>query len=292
MAKNSAPQKIFSSPLQFFKDVLYLITGSILTATAINGILIPQQFATGGLNGIALITYNHFPIIDMGTLYLLLNVPLFILAWMSVGRRFFFYSVIGTLSLSAALMFVNIPISLDDKILNALLAGIIIGVGAGISLKSVGSLGGMDLLSVILLKRFSISIGTTILVTNALILTLVAFSYSLDAVIYTLIVIYVASKLINIVLTGLSQRKSVLIISPEYKEIESTILHKLNRGVTVINGIGAYTGKEEHILYSVVTIMELGQLKKIIQNIDPDAFVVISNTMEVMNYRIGNQPHW
>ena len=292
MAKKSAPQKIFSSPLQFVKDVLYLIIGSILTATAINGILLPQQFATGGLSGIALLTYNQFPVMNMGIIYLLFNAPLFILSWMSVGRRFFFYSIIGTLSLTTALMFINIPIALNDKILNALLAGIILGLGTGISLKSVGSLGGLDLLSVILLKRFSINIGTTILTTNAFILILVAFSYSLDAVIYTLIVLYVSSKLVSIVLTGLSQRKSVLIISPEYKEIESAILHKLNRGVTVINGIGAYTGKKEHILYSVVTIMELGQLKKIVQNIDPDAFVVISNTLEVMNYRIGNQPHW
>lgn len=240
----------------------------------------------------ALIIYNQFPVMEIGKIYILLNIPLFILAWMSVGRRFFVYSLFGTLSLTLALMYVNVSLVLDDKMLNALLAGILIGLGAGVSLRSVGSLGGGDLLSVILLKRFSISIGTTFLATNTLILLLVAFSFSLEAVIYTLIVFFVSSKLVDIVLTGFSQRKAVLIISPHYKEIEGVILHKLKRGVTVINGTGAYTGKEEKILYTVVTIMELGQLKKLIQNIDQDAFVVISNTMEVMNYRIGNQPHW
>lgn len=292
MAKKTHPQRVFTSWQQLFLDLLYLIGGSILTAIAVNGILIPQHFATGGLSGLALIIYNQFPVMEIGKIYILLNIPLFILAWMSVGRRFFVYSLFGTLSLTLALMYVNVSLVLDDKMLNALLAGILIGLGAGVSLRSVGSLGGGDLLSVILLKRFSISIGTTFLATNTLILLLVAFSFSLEAVIYTLIVFFVSSKLVDIVLTGFSQRKAVLIISPHYKEIEGVILHKLKRGVTVINGTGAYTGKEEKILYTVVTIMELGQLKKLIQNIDQDAFVVISNTMEVMNYRIGNQPHW
>jgi uncharacterized membrane-anchored protein YitT (DUF2179 family) len=111
-------------------------------------------------------------------------------------------------------------------------------------------------------------------------------------VLYTLIVIYVSTKVATIVITGFSQRKAVIIISPEWQRIYGEILKDIRRGVTIIKGEGGYTGREEHILYTVVTIREVGSLKRLIQGIDPDAFVVISPTQEVMNYRIGNQPHW
>jgi uncharacterized membrane-anchored protein YitT (DUF2179 family) len=95
-----------------------------------------------------------------------------------------------------------------------------------------------------------------------------------------------------VVVTGLSQRKAVFIISPECRQISKEILKDIRRGVTVLDGKGGYSGRPEQILYTVVTLTELGDLKRLIANIDPDAFVVISDTLEVINYRIGNQPHW
>jgi len=292
MQQKHRPQRIFTSWKQLAWDILLLTLGSILCAVSINSVAIPQKFATGGITGLALILHKQMPWANTGWLYIGINIPLFLMAWMTVGRRFFFYSLLGTGIFTVTLFFVQVPIPLDDKILNALLAGIILGAGTGISLKSSGSLGGMDLLSVMLLKRYSVGLGNTILTANALVLLLVTFFYTLDAVLYTLIVLYVSSHIANLVITGLSQRKSVIIISSKWEEIAEIILHKIHRGATILQGEGGYTGTPERIIYTVVTLGEIGQLKARIRKVDPDAFVVVSSTIEVMNYRIGNQPHW
>jgi uncharacterized membrane-anchored protein YitT (DUF2179 family) len=98
--------------------------------------------------------------------------------------------------------------------------------------------------------------------------------------------------MLNLVVTGLNQRKAVYIISPQWKEISQEIMKELQRGVTILKGEGAYTGRDQHVLYTVITFRELSRLKGLIRRMDPDAFVVVSETLEVMGHRIGNQPHW
>ncbi|MEW6427129.1 MAG: YitT family protein [Thermodesulfobacteriota bacterium] len=291
--QSSPPQKIYLSPGQLALDLALIATGSVLCAVAINGILLPNRFVTGGITGLALLIHDRVPSLGVGSLYALINIPLFALAWMAVGRRFFFYSILGALALSAAVAYVHVPLPpVEDKLLSALLAGILGGGGTGIVLRSSGSQGGIDILSIMLLRRFSISIGNTILAVNAVVLLFTALTYSLDAVLYTLIVLYVAAKMVNLVVTGLSQRKAVIIISNRWQEISREILKDIRRGVTIIEGQGGYSGARENILYTVITFREIGQLKRLVQNLDPQAFVVISDTLEVVNYRIGNQPHW
>lgn len=291
-AMKQKSQALFISPRQLVADIMLITGGCVLCAIAINGILVPQHFVTGGITGIALIVQQFIPQLGLGVVYALLNIPLFALAWMAVGRRFFFYSLVGVLTLSLAIATIHFPIDLADPMLSALLAGLILGAGAGLTLRSSGSQGGIDILSVMLLKRFSISIGTTILTVNCIVLLLVSFYYSIEALLYTLIVLFVSAKMVNLVITGLSQRKSVFIISGQWRAISAEILKDIRRGVTIIKGQGGYSGVEEHILYSVIPISEIGQLKRLVNTLDPDAFVVISDTMEVINYRIGNQPHW
>jgi uncharacterized membrane-anchored protein YitT (DUF2179 family) len=266
--------------------------GSVLVAVAINGILVPNQFVSGGFTGVSLVIHYLFPSFPLALLYLLLNVPVFVLGWRFVGRRFFFYSILGMVIFSAAIAWIHVPVPIHDKILSALLAGIITGIGAGIVLRSSGSSGGTDILSVILVNRFSIRIGNTILAFNVIVLTAASLLFSLDAALYTLIYIYVYSQIINIVLTGLSQRKAIFIISPKWQEISREILDKVGRGVTFIRGQGGYSGQDEQILYTVVSLRELHRIKDIIRQMDPNAFVVVHNTLEVMGHRIGNQPHW
>lgn len=289
--KSNLPKKIFNTPKQVATDIVQLALGAVLCAIAVNGILVPKEFATGGLTGISILIHSLYPL-NLGAIFFLGNIPLFLLAWMTVGRRFFFYSLLGTIFISLAIAFISVEIELEDKMLSALLAGIIAGAGVGISLKSSGSQGGIDILSVFLLKRFSIGIGTTILAANILVLSLVGYFYSLESVLYTLVVIFVSSRMIDLVVTGMSQRKSVLIISPQWQQISEEILKDIRRGVTIMKGEGGYSRQEEHILYTVVTLREISKLKRLINDIDDDAFVVFSDTLEVMNYRIGNQPHW
>lgn len=269
-----------------------LILGSLLCALAINGILIPHRFVSGGVTGLALVVHYLFPFLSVALIYFLANVPLFIAGWFFISRRFFVYSTIGMLLFAVAVAWVDIDVPVQDKLLAAILAGLIQGAGSGIILKSVGSAGGTDILSVILLQRFSIRLGTTVLGFNVLVLSVAALLFSLEDALYTLIYLYVSTQIVDLVVTGLSQRKAVFIISPQWEKISTRILSEIHRGVTILRGQGAYSAREQQILYTVVTFQEVATLKQIVRKEDPNAFVVVSETTEVMGHRIGNQPHW
>ena len=269
-----------------------IAVGSALCAMAINGILVPRQFLSGGFTGLALIIHYLAPALPLGGIYLVLNIPNFAFGWKFVGARFFLYSVAGMFIFSAALQAVHVSLPVYDQLLSALLAGIIIGVGSGIILKSLGSAGGSDILSVVLLKIFSIRLGTTILAFNGIILVASALLFSLEKALYTLIYLYITSSMVNLVVTGLSQRKAVYIISPRWREISQRIMEEIQRGVTIIRGQGGFSGQEQQILYTVITFRELARLKQLVRREDPEAFVVVSETLEVMGQRVGNQPHW
>ena len=156
----------------------------------------------------------------------------------------------------------------------------------------MGSAGGLDILSVIVFQRFSVRLGSTSLAFNSLVLVTAAVLLSLERTLYTLVYIYVNSYMVNLVVTGLSQRKAVFIISQPWQEISREILEKLDRGLTVIKGQGGYSGQQEQILYTVITFRELPRLKGTIRRLDPNAFVVVTETLEVIGQRIGNQPYW
>ncbi len=266
--------------------------GNVLIAIAVNGIVIPHEFLSGGVTGTALLLHYLFPFLPVASLYLVLNIPLFAFGWAFVGRRFFIYSIVGMLSLTATLEWVHLRIVLDDRILAALFAGVLTGIGGGLTLRSHGSAGGLDILSVILLKRFSISIGKTFLSINAVILVVTTFLFSLETALYSFIYIYITTRMMELVITGISKRKAVLIISDQWAKISEEILYRMERGVTQLHGQGGYSGKEQRILYAVVSMRELHRIKRIVQIIDARAFLVVQDTLEVMGYRIGNQPHW
>lgn len=290
--KKISSSAALASAKQVFWNLFLIACGSLMSAVAVNGILIPQQFFGAGFTGVAIIIHYLFSPLPMGVLYLLLNIPVFVLGWVYVGRRFFYYSIAGMLFFSAALQWIHLLVPVQDRILSAILAGIIMGVGAGITLRSLGSGGGLDILSVILLKRFSVRLGTTMLAMNSLVLLAGGILFSLESALYTLIFIFVSSYIINLVVMGLSQRKSVMIISPEWENILREIVDKVHRGVTMIEGKGGYSGREIQILYTVTTFRELPRLKRLVRAIDPNVFMVVSDTLEVMGIRIGNQPRW
>jgi uncharacterized membrane-anchored protein YitT (DUF2179 family) len=273
-------------------NLLLITSGSLICALAINGVLIPHGFLSGGFVGAALIIHYLVPILPVAGLYFLLNIPVYFLGWKYIGRRFFMYSVAGTIIFSLAVLWEPFIIPIHDKMLAAIFAGIMSGAGGGIILRSFGSAGGMDILSVILFKRFSIRLGSSILVLNSLILCIGAYYFSLEEALYTLIFLFVATQVLNVVIYGLSQRKSVHIISSQWEKINKMVIDRIHRGVTFIGGRGGYTGQDIQIVFTVISLQELPRLKKLINEIDPQAFVVVSDTLEVMGKGIGNQPHW
>ena len=274
------------------RNLAQLVLGSFLCGIAINGILIPHRFVSGGVTGLALVIHYLLPLLPVAVIYLVANVPLFVAGWFFISRRFFLYSVVGMVLFTAAVAWVHVDVPIRDKLLAALLAGLIQGAGSGIILRSMGSAGGTDILSVILLQRFSIRLGTTVLAFNAFVLSSAVVLFTLEDALYTLIFLYVSTTVVDVVVSGLSQRKSVFIISPRWAAISPRILSELKRGVTILRGQGAYSEREQQVLYTVVSFREVAQLKRIVRGEDPDAFVVVSDTTEVMGHRIGNQPHW
>lgn len=288
----TSPPLILRQAGQITWNLLLIATGSALCALALNGILLPHQFASPGVTGVALLIHYRLPQLPVSALYLGLNVPLFALGWFHLGRRFFLYSLAGAVFFTVAVATVGVPIQVEDKILAALLAGVLTGTGSGIILRSFGSAGGTDILAVMLFQRFSIRLGTTSLVFNLGVLLAALLLFDLQTVLYTMVFIYVSSQMVNLVVTGLSQRKAVTIVSRRWQEIERVILEELRRGVTVMDGTGGYTGEPEKILYTVITFRELARLKSLVRHLDPGAFVVVTETLEVIGQRIGNQPHW
>ncbi len=277
---------------QVFWNLFLISLGSVICAIAVNGILIPHGFLSGGFVGMTLIIHYSVPILPVSLMYFILNIPVYCLGWMYIGKRFFFYSVAGTIIFSLSVAWMHLTIPVHDKILAAIFAGLISGAGGGIILRSLGSAGGMDILSIILLKRFSIRLGSSILALNGLILTLAACIFSVEDTLYTLIFLFVSTQVLNVVVYGLSQRKAVYIISQHWESIYHQIMEKVQRGVTIIGGRGGYTGREVQMLFTVISHQELPRLKKLINDIDGQAFVVVSDTLETMGKGIGNQPHW
>ena len=289
-------QKLRRNKIETARTVLWnlflIISGSLICAQSINGILIPHGFLSGGFVGTTLIIHYLLPFLPVAGIFFVINIPVFFLGWKYIGRRFFFYSVDGVTIFSLVVLWKPLIIPVHDKMLAAIFAGILSGAGGGIILKSMGSAGGMDILSIILFKRFSIRLGTNILVLNSLILSFTAYFFSLEKALYTLIFLFVSPQVLNLVIYGLSQRKAVHIISPQWELIHKGILEKIQRGVTIINSQGGYTGQNIQMVFTVISHQELPRLKKLIDDVDPQAFVVVSDTLEVMGRGIGNQPQW
>jgi uncharacterized membrane-anchored protein YitT (DUF2179 family) len=292
--KSKMSSKNFSTKqtLTVLWNLLLIFAGSVLCAVGIKGILVPKQFLAGGVTGLALLVHYVFASLPLGFIYFLLNIPLFAIGWMFVGKRFFWYSLAGMIIFSAVIFWPYPVFPVEDMILNALTAGIITGLGSGMILRSLGSAGGLDIFSIILFKRFSIRPGTTVMAFHAVMLLVALFRLPTELVLYTLIYFFINAYVVNLVVIGLSQRKAIMIISPRWKEISQQIMEKLQRGVTIVQGSGGYSGQPLHILYSVITLTELSRFKEMIRKIDPGAFVVVSETLEVMGKGIGNQPHW
>ena len=289
-SKDTGISNWFGPTRRILINLLLLTVGSAIYSIGLNGILIPHGFLSGGLVGVTLTFLYLFPFLSFGLLYALLNVPLFWLSWRNISRKFTIYTAFGIIvfSLMAELLKVQ-AFPIENPILAAILAGIVCGFGSGLILRSAGSAGGMDILMVYLNKKFELRPGMTSTVMNAIILLAGAFLFSLEMALYTLIFVFTQGKVIDAVITGFNQRKSIIIISEKSQEIAQGILNELQRGVTFLEGTGGYTGVRKRVIFSIVTLPELARLKEMIFDLDPQAFIVVNDTLEVLGIRHGQR---
>ena len=263
---------------------LGITLGTMVMASGTALFLLPNELSTGGFSGIATIIYYLFNI-PLGRTIIVLNMPLFIIAYFKISKGLFFKSIYGTISLSTFIDLFNKHIAItNDKFLACIYGGILVGIGSAIILKFNASTGGSDLLSyVIRTYKPKYRSSNLILIIDVVIIAFnVLFFKKIEVGLYSAIAIYLMSKMIDIIFEGTNFTKLMFIISPKYKEISKAISNNINRGSTGIYSKGMYTNEEKMMLLCVGSRTEAYRMQDIARKIDESAFVIIINAREVL----------
>ena len=263
-------------------NLLLISAGSLVYGIGLKSIAIPHGFITGGISGLSLLFYYISRLLSPGLWYLIVNIPIFLAGWVHISRRFFFYSMYGVAVLSLTIDLIGFALPIKEPILAVLAGGVLMGAGSGIILHSLGSGGGLDIIGIILNQKYSLRLGTFYFAFNVV---LFAFSFGVldaDLVLYSLFMSFISSQTLDYVLTISNQRKMVFIISDLNDRIAKEIHTRLTRGVTFLNGSGAYTGKTKKIILTVVHNYQMKRLEELALSIDPDAFIITENTFNVL----------
>ena len=264
-------------------QLLQIIVGTALVAMSTSLFLLPNQLSSGGFSGIATIVYYLLKI-PLGTTVLVLNIPLFIMSLIKNGKHFFLNAVTGTVGLSVFLnIFEKIKPITTDRFLACIYGGIIAGIGTAIILKANASTGGTDLLTqIIKAYKPNIKISNLLVVLDTIIVTMnVIFFKELEIGLYSAITIYVMGKMLDIFFEGIDFAKMIYIISPQNEEIAKQIGERIRRGSTSLYGKGMYKKMDKEVLLCVASRGEVREIRKIVKEIDKNAFVVITNAREV-----------
>ncbi len=272
-------------------DYVYVVIGGFLFAVGLNLFIVPLDLYSGGVIGMAqiirtvLAQYAHmdFGQLDIaGIINFLMNVPLFILAYRSISRKFFLKTLLCVLTQTVAFTIVMIPSTpiLDDVLAACLIGGLICGFGIGLALRSGGSGGGLDILGVYFTKKFSdFSVGRLSNIINVLVFGVCAILFNVTTAIYS--IIYTACMYLVVDKTHYQNINMTAMIFTKEEEVQESIMKEMGRGVTYWKGAGAYTKTDTHILVTVISKYEVTQLKKIIYKIDPRAFVIFNEGMSI-----------
>ncbi len=265
------------------KKLLGIIAGAALIAVSFNAFVIPYGLLTGGVSGLAIMGgyLIGFPV-NLGIL--LLNIPIFLWGLKELQWRLMLYSAVGT-----AVVIVALPLSAPyipapalDLFLASIFSGVVSGIGIGMIFKLGASTGGTDIVAMIMKKKKNISVGATNFYCSIVVLLLSLFFFDLKIAMYTAISMWVTAKVTDSVIEGFNRNKSVTIISSRSSEIAGRIMKEIDRGVTYLNGYGAYTGEEKKLIYCIVSHYQIAKLKEIVLEVDRDAFIFIAETVEVM----------
>lgn len=277
---------------KFLYNTFLLAAGSALCAFAVKAILLPFGFLSSGLTGLSLIVYHKWQTLPFAVIYLLVNVPVFFIAFKFVGLRFILYTAWGIVIYSALLFIPEIKLPLSDPLLGAALAGSISGVGVAIMLRSYGSAGGSEIISAIFHKIFGFSIGAGSMIVNSVVMIISLMLFPLENVLLTIVYIVVSARVSSMIFHGLAKRRVVMIISGKWNEILEDINNGNKWRVTLLHGKGGFQGAEKSVLYSVVNKSNVPSLKALVMNRDPGAFIAIMDANDVTGEKVGNQPHW
>ncbi len=268
------------------RTITFIVLGSLLSALGFELFLVPLKITPGGIGSVAIVIYNLFKI-PFGLTYAILNIPIFLLGIKNLGFKFGFFTILSIVLISIFSLFIKYvirpPILTSDALLASLYGAVLLGAGIGFVFKGGGSTGGTDILGRIMNKYTGITTGLSIFIIDSFIICISGFTFqSFELILFSFIALFVSSKIIDTILEGADYARSVMITTKSGEIVSNAIMEKLNRGATLIKGIGMYTGEPRDIVIVVISIRELEILRYLVKSIDPDAFVVIYNVHEVL----------
>ena len=270
-------------------SILLIIVGCALAAFAIGAILIPNLILDGGINGISIMLAQLTPL--KASLYIvLLNIPFILLGLKSLGKEFVFKALFAMLVFSGMLLYTEtLDIGIQDKLLATVYGGLVLGIGVGLIIRYGGCLDGTEIAAIILSKKTSFSVGQIVLICNIFIYGTAGFLFGFGRALYSLLTYFITFKVIDFVSEGLEQGKAVLIVTNQSAKVAGEIYKRLGRTVTSFEGKGLIKG-ETMILYSVVTRLELTEIRNIVAAADVQAFVTVSDVSEIIGTHMKKKP--
>ena len=273
--------------LRYWYMLSTLMFGCVVFGFVVNGILLPHNLFATGLTGLALLIYDYVKeYVPFSLLYVILNLPIFIIGFKEFSLKFIITSMIGMVFYTLSLELTQgVEISIKDPMLASICGGVFAGFGTGFYLRLGGSVGGLDIIGTVIKKRFAIPIGTVFNLINFVVIFSNAYLYHLETALYTGVFMYVFSWSLQKGQVGLSQRKSIFIISSKPDEVAEKVLKKLDRGFTYFHASGGFAGEKKQVIYTVINMLELGRLKEYLFETDPEAFISVQDTGDVIGKR-------
>jgi len=261
------------------KSIVYSAVGILSAAFGLKGFLLPNDFIDGGATGIALLLTTIFEI-PLPLLIILVNIPFIIMGSKVIGKQFALRTSLAIITLALVLVFVEFPLITNDKLLVAIFGGFFLGAGIGLNVRGQAVIDGTEVMAILFSRKLKTTIGDIILITNIIIFGVCAYVLSVETALYSMVTYMVASRSLDYITVGIDEYLGVTIISDKCMIIKDMITDTLGRGVTIYRGKGGY-GKRGHIedkdiLYSVITRFEVSKISQEIENIDSNAFVVMS----------------
>lgn len=270
---------------KLFIRILLITIGAALMGVGLEIFLVPNNVIDGGITGIS-IMLSYLTGWKLGIFIFLLNTPFVFIGHKQIGKTFAFSTLYGILILSIATTLLHpVPAFTQDILLASVFGGIILGIGVGMVIRYGGSLDGTEILAILFNNKLPFSVGEIIMFFNLFILGSAGFVFSWDRAMYSLIAYFVASKTIDITITGLDESKSVWIISENSQQIGDAIMSRLGRGVTYMSGEGAFSGDDKKVIFCVINRLEEAKLKEIVSDYDDNAFLAVADIAEVRGGR-------
>lgn len=259
-----------------------LAAGIVLTAVPFPLFFIPNDIAPGGITGIGTLLHSltGFPV---GMMSVLLNIPLFLISWKRMGTGFAVKSLLSMIAMSAIIDYLPIGAVTSDPVLASVFGGVIMGAGIGLVIRGGATTGGTDMAAALLHERFpAISVGSVLFVIDGCVIIASGFVFSLQSAMYALISIYLSTQVMDRTIEGLGSAKALFVFSPRTQEIAEAVMARLDRGATLLHAMGAYSKQDRDVLLCIVTRLQITQFKSIVKEIDPDAFIMVTDVREAL----------